>query len=74
MNWPASLSVDERTGVLSGVPGAPETAEVAVSVRLERTVGRIDDTRLNWGHELVKEIVTETVGSATQRIQITISK
>jgi hypothetical protein len=71
---PSWLSVDERTGVLSGVPDAPGTTEVVVSVRLERTVRRLDDARLSWGHEIVKEIATETVGSATQRFQITISK
>ena len=71
---PTWLSLDERTGVLSGVPDAPGTAEIVVSVRLERTVRRLDDARLSWGHELVKEIATETVGSATQRFQIRVTK
>ncbi len=71
---PSWLRVEERTGVLSGVPDAPGTVDIVVSVRLERTVRRLDDARLSWGHELVKEIATEAVGSATQRFQITVSK
>jgi hypothetical protein len=70
---PAWLSVDERTGVLSGVPDAPGATEIVVSVRLERTVRRLDDARLSWGHEVVKEIATETVGSATQKFRITVT-
>jgi hypothetical protein len=71
---PPWLSVDERTGVLSGAPDALAITEIVVSVCLERTVRRMDDTRLSWGHEFVNEIATETVGSATQRFQITITK
>ena len=71
---PAWLRIDEKTGTLSGVPDAAGTADVEVTVTLERTVRRLDEARLSWGHELVKEVVTEKVGSATQRFQVTVER
>jgi hypothetical protein len=71
---PAWLRLDERTGVLSGVPDASGTVDVVVTVTPERTVRRLDDSRLSWGHELVKEVVTESVGSAKQRFRITVER
>jgi hypothetical protein len=71
---PAWLRMDESTGVLSGVPGAAGKEEVVVKVVLERSVRRLDETRLSWGQEVVKEVVTETVGSTTQRFQIAVSR
>jgi hypothetical protein len=49
-------------------------SEVVVSVTLERSVRRLDEGRLSWGHEVVKEVVTEKVGSTTQRFQITAAR
>ena len=69
---PSWLQIDAKTGVLSGVPDAPGTVEVGVSVILERGVRRLDDTRLSWGNELVKEIAMEKIGSTTERFRITI--
>jgi hypothetical protein len=71
---PSWLTLDEQTGVLSGVPDTPGKAEIVVRVRLERTVRRLDDARLSWGHEVVKEMTTETVGSALQQFQITVAR
>ena len=67
---PPWLKIDAKTGVLSGVPDSPGTVEVGVSVILERGVRRLDDTRLSWGNELVKQIATEKVGSTTERFRI----
>jgi hypothetical protein len=69
---PAWLRIDENAGVLRGVPDAAGNATVVVKVTLERSVRRLDESRLSWGQELVKEVVTEEVGSATQRFQITV--
>jgi Fibronectin type III domain len=71
---PSWLRIDESTGVLEGVPDAIGNPEVVVTVTLERSVRRLDDDRLSWGQELVKEVVTEKVGSATQRFRITIER
>ena len=69
---PTWLRIDESTGVLHGVPDAVGNTEVVVKVTLERSVRRLDEGRLSWGQELVKEVVTEKVGSATQRFRITV--
>jgi len=68
---PSWLRIDERTGVLRGVPDAAGTAEVVVTVILERSVRRLDEAKLSWGQEQVKEVVTEKVGSTEQRFRIT---
>jgi acetyl esterase/lipase len=69
---PAWLRMDERTGVLRGVPAAAGNSDVVVKVTLERSVRRLDEARLSWGQELVKGVVTEKVGSATQRFRIAV--
>jgi hypothetical protein len=71
---PAWLKIDESTGVLRGVPDDAGNAEVVVIVTLERPVRRLDETRLSWGQEEVKETATEKVGSATQRFRITVER
>jgi hypothetical protein len=71
---PTWLRIDETTGVLSGVPDAAGNPEVVVTVTLERPIRRLDEARLSWGQELVKEVVTEKVGGATQRFRITVGR
>jgi hypothetical protein len=69
---PVWLRIDEGTGLLRGVPDAAGNADVVVKVTLERSVRRLDEGRLSWGQELVKEVVAEKVGDATQRFRITV--
>jgi hypothetical protein len=69
---PGWLRIDESTGVLRGVPDVAGDADVVIQVTLERSVRRLDEARLSWGHELVKEVVTEQVGRATQRFRIAV--
>jgi hypothetical protein len=69
---PTWLRIDESTGVLRGVPDAAGNTDVVVKVALERSVRRLDEGRLSWGQELVKEVVTEQVGSTTQRFRIAV--
>jgi hypothetical protein len=71
---PSWLRLDESTGVLSGVPDVAGTADVAITVSLDRSVRRLDDERLSWGHERVLELLNETIGSATQRFRITVGQ
>jgi hypothetical protein len=71
---PDWLHIDESTGVLRGVPDAAGTTDVVVKVTLERSVRRLDEGRLSWGQELVKEVVAEKMGSATQRFRIAVGK
>jgi hypothetical protein len=70
---PTWLHIDEGSGVLRGVPDAAGTTEVVVKVTLERPVRRLDEGRLSWGQELVKEVAVEKVGGATQRFRIAVS-
>jgi hypothetical protein len=69
---PTWLRIDERTGVLRGVPDAAGNTDIVVQVTLQRSARRLDEGRLNWGQELVKGVVTEKVGSTTQRFRIAV--
>ena len=60
--------------LFEGVPASWEgTVDVVITVTLERSVRRLDDVRLSWGHEHVLEVVNETVGSAKQRLRIMVA-
>ena len=48
---PAWLKIDERTGVLSGVPDSPGKVVVAVTATIDREVRKLDDRTLSWGQE-----------------------
>jgi hypothetical protein len=71
---PTWLSIDENTGLLRGVPDTAGNVDVVVKVTLERTVRRLDEVRLSWGQEQVKEVVVEKVGSKEQRFRIDVEK
>jgi hypothetical protein len=71
---PTWLRIDSTSGVLRGVPYAAGNTDVIIKVTLERPVRRLDETRLSWGQEQVKEVVTETVGSTTQRFRIAVGR
>jgi hypothetical protein len=71
---PPWLRLDESTGLLRGVPDAAGNTDVVVKVTLERSVRRLDEGRLSWGQELVKEVATEQVGSTTQRFRIAVGR
>jgi hypothetical protein len=70
---PTWLRIDTRTGLLRGVPDSAGETEVVVKVILERPIRRLDEGRLSWGQELVKDVVTEKVGSAIQRFRIAVN-
>ncbi|OHB66280.1 MAG: hypothetical protein A2Y77_02095 [Planctomycetes bacterium RBG_13_62_9] len=67
---PAWLRIDEATGMLSGTPDAPGTADVAVTVTIDRQVRKLDEGVLRWGGEKVLSVNTERVGAATQKFVI----
>jgi hypothetical protein len=70
---PAWLRIDQTTGVLRGVPDAAGNADVEVKVTLERPIRKLDEVRLSWGQEQVKETAIEPVGSAAQRFRIAVA-
>jgi hypothetical protein len=67
---PRWLSIDQKTGLLSGTPDQSGTSEVVVSVALEHDAQRLDGEALKWGIEKVLSSGTETVGKATQSFTI----
>jgi len=68
-NW---LTLDEVTGILSGVPDGPGKVEVEVSATIDREVRKLDEAILKWGNEKVISTGVERVGSASQRFSIEI--
>lgn len=71
---PAWLRIDEATGLLSGKPDVAGNAEIIVSVTLERSVRRLDDDRLSWGHEKVLGVATDKLSSGPHKFRITVEK
>ncbi len=70
---PQWLSIDETTGLLSGVPDAPGRVEVIATAVIDREVRVLDERRLSWGRERVLEVRAERVGTASQRFVIKVA-
>lgn len=71
---PKWLKIDANTGVLYGTPDEVGTVEVVIKVTLERTVRRLDESRLMWGQEQVKDVTVEKLGSSEQRFKVEVGK
>jgi hypothetical protein len=69
---PAWLKIDEKTGVLSGVPDASGKAEVTLVATIEQEVRKLSEQDLSWGREKVVSSVPQKVGSGTQEFVIEI--
>jgi hypothetical protein len=63
---PAWLKMDEKTGLLSGIPEAAGKVEVKVSVALENEARKLDEKQLMWGVEKVVTSSPQKVGTGTQ--------
>jgi hypothetical protein len=70
---PAWLSIDERTGLLSGTPDAAGKVAVVVTATIDREVRKLDPQLLSWGIEKVLSTGTQRVGLASQRFTIRIT-
>src|SRR5262249_5860342 len=70
---PAWLKIDERTGVLSGVPDTPGKVVVSVTATIDRDVRKLDERALSWGHEKTLSTSTQRVGKATQTFTLEIA-
>ena len=71
---PAWLRIDEATGVLSGTPDVPGSADVIVTAAIDRQVRKLDEAVLRWGNEKILSVDTERVGVATQRFVIDVKR
>ena len=62
---PAGLSIDPKTGLVTGTPktGGP----VSVSVSLERTAQQVDAKTLSWGNEKVLSTSAVIFGPCVQQ-------
>jgi hypothetical protein len=67
---PAWLKIDERTGVLTGIPDTPGKFQVVVIATIDREVRNLDERALSWGLEKILSTGTERVGVATQRFVV----
>jgi hypothetical protein len=71
---PAWLKIDERTGVLSGVPNSDGKVVISVTATIDREVRKLDERALSWGQEKTLATSTLRVGVATQTFTIEITK
>jgi hypothetical protein len=70
---PAWLRIDERTGVLSGVPDSPGKVVVSVTVTIDREVRKLDERALSWGQEKMLSTGRQRVGAATQTFTLEVA-
>jgi hypothetical protein len=70
---PTWLKIDERTGVLSGVPDRPGKVVVTVTATIDREVRKLDERALSWGQEKTLSTITQRVGEATQTFTLEIA-
>ena len=70
---PAWLKIDERTGVLSGVPESPGKVVITVTATIDREVRKLDERALSWGQEKTLSTGTQRVGAATQTFTLEIA-
>jgi hypothetical protein len=71
---PAWLKIDQSTGVLSGIPTAAGTVDVALTATIDRQVRLLDEKALVWGREKVLSTATKRIGAATQRFVIDVQQ
>jgi hypothetical protein len=70
---PRWLTVDERTGVLSGVPESPGQVVITVTATIDREARELDERALSWGQEKTLSTRTQRVGTATQTFTLAIA-
>jgi hypothetical protein len=70
---PAWLKIDERSGVLSGIPDAPGKVRVVVTATIDREIRKLDERALSWGLEKTLSAGTERVGVATQSFTVEVA-
>jgi hypothetical protein len=70
---PAWLKIDERTGLLSGIPDGPGKFSVVVTATIDREVRKLDERALSWGLEKTLSTDTQRVGTATQTFTLEVA-
>jgi hypothetical protein len=70
---PSWLKIDQRAGVLSGVPDRAGKVVIAVTTTIDREVRKLDERALSWGQEKTLSMSTQRVGTATQTFTLEIA-
>jgi hypothetical protein len=70
---PAWLKIDEKTGVLTGIPDGPGNVEVVLKATIDAVDRKVDEMTLSWGNEKVVSEGTRNVGSATQKFTLEVT-
>jgi hypothetical protein len=70
---PRWLRIDERTGVLSGVPDSSGKVVITVTATIDREVRKLDERALSWGQEKTLATSTQRVGAATQTFTLEVA-
>jgi hypothetical protein len=73
LQGPAWLKIDERTGLLSGVPDRPGKIVVTVTATIDREVRNRDERALSWGQEKVLSTNMQRLGAATQKYTLEVA-
>jgi hypothetical protein len=63
---PAWLKIEERTGLLTGLPDRSGNVVIRVTASIERDVRKLDERALSWGQEKVLGTSIQPVGTASQ--------
>jgi hypothetical protein len=70
---PAWLKIDERSGVLGGVPDSAGKFPIIVTATIDREVRKLDERALSWGLEKTLSTSTQRIGVATQRFTLEVA-
>jgi len=71
---PTWLKIDDRTGVLSGIPDSPGKVVITVTATIDREVRKLDERALSWGQEKTLSTGTQRIGVGTQTFALEITK
>jgi hypothetical protein len=69
----AWLKIDQRTGVLSGVPNSPGKVVITVTATIDREERKLDERALSWGVEKTLSTSTQRMGTARQTFTLEIA-
>jgi hypothetical protein len=70
---PAWLKIDEKSGVLTGIPDGPGSVEIVVKAAIDAVDRKVDEQTLSWGNERIVSEGSRHVGSATQKFTIEVA-
>jgi hypothetical protein len=70
LRGPAWLKIDEKTGIVSGVPDVAGRVEVTVTAALDSAVRTLDEKGLSWGQEKVLSTTVQPLGTVRQEFVI----